>query len=232
MAVVAVVVFMLIHLSDGDPAAVIAGDNATAEDVEKIRQNLPGQAAAAAVRHLVGNIATGDLGTSIATQMPVSQLIGQRLGPTFSIAAFTMLFAVLLAIPLGVLAAWHAGRWLDRLVMVGSVCAFSVPVFLIGYSLVYGFSIKLGWLPVQGYKPPDQGLVQYLRHLVLPCLSLGLVYMALLTRMTRATMLEALSEDYIRTACARAWRPARWYGTRSRTRPIPSSPPSAWAWRC
>ena len=89
--------------------------------------------------------------------MPVSQLIGQRLGPTFSIAAFTMLFAVLLAIPLGVLAAWHAGRWLDRLVMVGSVCAFSVPVFLIGYSLVYGFSIKLGWLPVQGLQAARPG---------------------------------------------------------------------------
>ena len=140
MAVVAVVVFMLIHLSDGDPAAVIAGDNATAEDVEKIRQNLGlDKPLLQQFGIWVGNIATGDLGTSIATQMPVSQLIGQRLGPTFSIAAFTMLFAVLLAIPLGVLAAWHAGRWLDRLVMVGSVCAFSVPVFLIGYSLVYGF---------------------------------------------------------------------------------------------
>ncbi|WP_459694422.1 ABC transporter permease subunit, partial [Achromobacter xylosoxidans] len=99
----------------------------------------------------------------------------------------------------GVLAAWNAGKWLDRLVMIGAVCAFSVPVFLIGYSLVYGFSIKLGWLPVQGYKPLADGLAPYLRHLVLPCLSLGLVYMALLTRMTRATMLEALSEDYIRT---------------------------------
>ena len=123
MAVVAVVVFMLIHLSDGDPAAVIAGDNATAEDVEKIRQNLAWTSRCCSSSASVGNIATGDLGTSIATQMPVSQLIGQRLGPTFSIAAFTMLFAVLLAIPLGVLAAWHAGRWLDRLVMVGSVCA-------------------------------------------------------------------------------------------------------------
>lgn len=223
MAVVAVVVFMLIHLSDGDPAAVIAGDNATAEDVEKIRQNLGlDKPLLQQFGIWVGNIATGDLGTSIATQMPVSQLIGQRLGPTFSIAAFTMLFAVLLAIPLGVLAAWHAGRWLDRLVMVGSVCAFSVPVFLIGYSLVYGFSIKLGWLPVQGYKPPDQGLVQYLRHLVLPCLSLGLVYMALLTRMTRATMLEALSEDYIRTARAKglAAGPVVWHALKNAANPI------------
>ena len=168
MAVVAVVVFMLIHLSDGDPAAVIAGDNATAEDVEKIRQNLPGQAAAAAVRHLgrqyrhrrSGHLDRhADAGVTADRAAP---------GADFSIAAFTMLFAVLLAIPLGVLAAWHAGRWLDRLVMVGSVCAFSVPVFLIGYSLVYGFSIKLGWLPVQGYKPPDQGLVQYLRHRCYP----------------------------------------------------------------
>lgn len=204
MAVVAVVVFLLIHLSPGDPAAVIAGDNATTEDVEKIRQNLGlDKPLLLQFGIWVGHLATGDLGTSIATQMPVAQLIGQRMGPTLSIAIFTMLFAVLAALPLGVLAAWNAGKWLDRLVMIGAVCAFSVPVFLIGYSLVYGFSIKLGWLPVQGYKPLAEGLVPYLRHLVLPCLSLGLVYMALLTRMTRATMLEALSEDYIRTARAK-----------------------------
>lgn len=223
MAVVAVVVFLLIHLSPGDPAAVIAGDNATADDVEKIRQNL-GLDKPLLQQFVIwiGHIAVGDLGTSMSTQMPVSQLIAQRMGPTISIALFTMLFAVLAAIPLGVLAAWNAGKWLDRLVMVGAVCAFSVPVFLIGYSLVYGFSIKLGWLPVQGYKPLADGLVPYLRHLVLPCLSLGLVYMALLTRMTRATMLEALSEDYIRTARAKGLSsgPIVWHALKNAANPI------------
>ncbi|SPU49498.1 Glutathione transport system permease protein gsiC [Bordetella trematum] len=223
MAVVAVVVFLLIHISPGDPAAVIAGDNATAEDVEKIRQNLGlDKPLLQQFGIWVANIVTGDLGTSISTQMPVSELIGQRLGPTFSIAVFTMLFAVILAIPLGVMAAWFAGRWIDRLVMVMAVCAFSVPVFLIGYSLVYGFSIKLGWLPVQGYRPLAQGVVPYLRHLVLPCVSLGLVYMALLTRMTRTTMLEALSEDYIRTARAKGLAPGAviWHALKNAANPI------------
>lgn len=223
MAVVAVVVFLLIHLSPGDPAAVIAGDNATAEDVAKIRQNLGlDKPLLQQFGIWVANIATGDLGTSISTQMPVSTLIAQRMGPTLSIALFTMLFAVALAIPLGVLAAWNAGRWIDRFAMVLSVCSFSVPVFLIGYSLVYGFAIKLRWLPVQGYRPMADGLLLYFRHLVLPCLSLGLVYMALLTRMTRATMLEALSEDYIRTARAKglAAMPIVWHALKNAANPI------------
>ena len=223
MAVVAVVVFLLIQLSPGDPAALIAGDTATTEDVDKIRRAMGlDKPLLQQFGIWAANVATGDLGTSLSTQMPVSQLIGQRMGPTLSIAGFTMLFSVLMAIPLGVLAAWHAGGWLDRLVMLLSVGAFSVPVFMIGYGLVYGFSIKLGWLPVQGYRPLDQGLVPYLRHLVLPCLSLGLVYMALLTRMTRATMLETLSEDYVRTARAKglATGPVVWHALKNAANPI------------
>jgi peptide/nickel transport system permease protein len=223
MAVVAVVVFLLIQLSPGDPAALIAGDTATTEDVDKIRRAMGlDKPLLQQFGIWAANVATGNLGTSLSTQMPVSQLIGQRMGPTLSIAGFTMLFSVLMAIPLGVLAAWHAGGWLDRLVMLLSVGAFSVPVFMIGYGLVYGFSIKLGWLPVQGYRPLDQGLVPYLRHLVLPCLSLGLVYMALLTRMTRATMLETLSEDYVRTARAKglATGPVVWHALKNAANPI------------
>jgi len=223
MAVVAVFVFLLIHLAPGDPAAVMAGDNATVQDVEKIRQNLGLDKPLHQQFTLwIGNILTGDLGTSISTQLPVATLIAQRMGPTLSIALFTILFAVIVAIPLGVLAAWYAGRWIDRLIMIASVGAFSVPVFLIGYSLVYGFSIKLGWLPVQGYRPPSQGLVPYLRHLVLPCLSLGLVYMALLTRMTRATMLETLAEDYVRTARAKGLGTGlvMWHALKNAANPI------------
>jgi len=204
MVVVAVFVFLLAHMSQGDPAAVLAGDNATVEDVEKIRASM-GLDKPLIEQFLVwgGNVLQGDLGISTSTNLPVLTLIHQRMGPTLSIALFTILLAVLLAVPLGTVAAWRAGSLTDRLIMLGSVLAFSVPVFLIGYGLAYVFSVKMNLLPVQGYKPMSGGIVEYFRHLLLPCISLGLVYMALLTRMTRATVLEALGEDYIRTARAK-----------------------------
>lgn len=223
MVVVAVFVFLLTHMSPGDPAAVLAGDNATVEDVEKIRASM-GLDKPLVEQFLIwsGNILTGDLGTSTSTNLPVSKLIYQRMGPTLSIALFTILFAVLLAVPLGVAAAWKAGSLTDRLIMLASVMAFSIPVFLIGYGLVYVLSIKMGWFPVQGYKPLSSGIVLYFRHLLLPCLSLGLVYMALLTRMTRATMLEALGEDYIRTAKAKGLgtRLVIWHALKNAANPI------------
>lgn len=223
MVVVAVFVFLLAHLSPGDPAAALAGDNATVEDVEKIRAAM-GLDRPLAEQFLIwsGNVLTGNLGISTSTNVPVSSLIYQRMGPTLSIALFTILFAVLAAVPLGVIAAWKASSITDRLIMLGSVLAFSVPVFLIGYGLVYILSIKLDWLPVQGYRPMSAGLGQYFKHLLLPCLSLGLVYMALLTRMTRATMLEALSEDYVRTARAKGLgaRLVIWHALKNAANPI------------
>lgn len=204
MAVVAVVVFLLIHLSPGDPAALIAGDLATGEDIEKLRVALGLDRPLWQQFALwLGRLATGDLGTSIFTQVPVSELLGQRLEPTLSIAVFTMLITLLTAVPLGTLAAYKAGTWIDRLVMLFAVLAFSVPVFLIGYLLVYAFAIQLPWFPVQGYARIADGLGPWLRSLVLPCVNLALVYMALVTRMTRATVLEVLQEDYIRTARAK-----------------------------
>ncbi len=204
MAVVAVVVFLVIHLSPGDPAALIAGDLATTDDIDRLRtalgldQPLPVQFVG-----WLGRILTGDLGTSIFTQVPVTQLLAQRLEPTLSIAVVTMTLAVLLSVPLGTLAAHRAGSWIDRAVMVFSVLAFSVPVFLVGYLLMYVFAIRLDWLPVQGYSRFADGVGPWLRSLALPCINLALLYMALLTRMTRATVLEALQEDYIRTARAK-----------------------------
>jgi peptide/nickel transport system permease protein len=204
MAVVAVVVFMLIHLSPGDPAALIAGDLATTEDIEKLRAalglNLP---LWQQFGLWVGKLFTGDLGTSIFTQMPVTQLLAQRLEPTVSIAALTMLITLLVAVPLGTLAAYRAGSWIDRLVMLFAVLAFSVPVFLVGYLLVYSFAVQLPWFPVQGYVHFGENPFEWLRSLVLPCVNLALVYIALVTRMTRATVLEVLHEDYIRTARAK-----------------------------
>jgi peptide/nickel transport system permease protein len=204
MAVVAVIVFLLIHLSPGDPAALIAGDLATVDDITKLRtalgldQPLPQQ-----FMIWLGKLLTGDLGTSIFTQVPVSQLLAQRLEPTLSIAALTMLITLAVSIPLGTLAAYRAGSWIDRIVMLFAVLAFSVPVFLIGYLLIYGFAIQLQWFPVQGYVRFAESPARWLQSLVLPCVNLALVYIALVTRMTRATVLEVLHEDYIRTAWAK-----------------------------
>jgi peptide/nickel transport system permease protein len=204
MAVVAVVVFLLIHLSPGDPAALIAGDLASTEDIEKLRAVLGlDQPLWRQFSLWVGRIMTGDLGTSIFTQVPVTQLLAQRLEPTVSIAALTMALTVCVAVPLGTLAAHRAGSWIDRFVMVFAVLAFSVPVFLIGYLLIYTFAIRIPLFPVQGYVHLSEGVGPWLNSLALPCINLALVYIALITRMTRATVMEVLQEDYIRTARAK-----------------------------
>ncbi|MGY2492477.1 ABC transporter permease [Cupriavidus sp. CP313] len=204
MAVVAVVVFLLIHLSPGDPAALIAGDLATVDDIARLRGVLGlDQPLWRQFLLWLGRLATGDLGTSIFTQVPVARLLAQRLEPTVSVAALTMLMTLLVAVPLGTLAAYRAGSWVDRLVMLFAVLAFSLPVFLVGYLLVYAFAIQLPWFPVQGYARLADGAGAWLRSLVLPCVNLALVYIALVTRMTRATVLEVLHEDYIRTARAK-----------------------------
>ena len=205
MTVVALIVFLLIHLAPGDPAALIAGDLASADDIAKLRtalgldEPLWRQFARWATRLL-----QGDFGTSIFTQMPVTALLAQRIEPTLSIAVLTMSLAVAVAVPLGTLAAYAAGRWIDRLVMLFAVLAFSVPIFMVGYLLVYLFAIQLPWLPVQGYvRLGEGGVGPWLRSLTLPCINLALVYIALITRMTRATVLEVLQEDFIRTARAK-----------------------------
>src|SRR6476661_8190898 len=152
MAVVAVIVFLLIHLSPGDPAALIAGDLATGEDIAKLRVALGlNQPLWQQFTIWLGKLLTGDLGTSIFTQVPVSELLAQRLEPTLSIAALTMALTLVVAVPLGTLAAYRAGSWIDRIVMLFAVLAFSLPVFLVGYLLIYGFAIKAQWFPVQGY---------------------------------------------------------------------------------
>ena len=204
MAVVALIVFLLIHLSPGDPAALIAGDLASTDDIAALRISL-GLDQPLWRQFLIwaAKLAHGDLGISIFTQVPVTELLAQRIEPTLSIAVITMLLSLALAIPLGTLAAYRAGSWVDRLVMLFAVLAFSMPVFLIGYLLIYTFAIVLQWLPVQGYVRFSEGVGPWLRNLVLPCVNLALVYMALLTRMTRATVLEVLQEDYIRTARAK-----------------------------
>ncbi len=201
MVVVALFVFLLLHLTPGDPAAVIAGDDASPAEVEGIRRKL-GLDLAIWQQFLIyaGNLLRGDLGTSIFSNLPVLTLVKQRLEPSLVLAVSTLVIAIALAVPMGVLAAWKARSWIDRVVMGFSVLGFAVPVFLIGYLLIYVFAIELRWLPVQGYRPLAQGIEQTARSILLPAIALSMVYMALIARMTRASMLEVLSEDYIRTA--------------------------------
>jgi peptide/nickel transport system permease protein len=204
MGVVALFVFSLLYVSPGDPAAVIAGDIATEEDIARIRAKL-GLDQPYFVRFgtWLWALAHGDFGVSIFTNLPVAQLIGQRLEPTLALTLCTLIVTVLVAVPIGVIAAWRVGTWVDRAVMGFSVLGFSVPVFVFAYLLMLVFSIELEWLPVQGYVSITEGFWPFLRHMVLPSVALGTVYMALIARITRASMLEVLSQDYIRTAQAK-----------------------------
>jgi peptide/nickel transport system permease protein len=204
MAVVAFVVFALLYFTPGDPAAILAGDAATSDDIAKIRSKLGlDQPFFTRFGSWIWALLHGDLGTSIFTNLPVLHLIGQRVGPTLSLTLCTLIVSLALAIPLGVVAAARVGTWVDRTVMGFSVLGFSVPVFVLAYALILTFSIELGWLPVQGYRPLNEGVWEWLRHLILPSLALGTVYIALIARITRASMLDVLSQDYIRTAQAK-----------------------------
>ena len=204
LLVVAVLVFTVLRLAPGDPAAVIAGSNATSQDIDGIRQSLGlNESPLKQFGIYMANLARGDFGYSFYLHKPVVELIGQRLEPTLSIALGTMLLAIVVAVPLGTLAAWRLGGWLDKLLMGFSVLGFSVPVFVVAYLLIMLLALQLQWLPVQGYKPLADGVGAWARQLVLPWFSLGLVYVALLARITRASVSEALTEDYIRTARAK-----------------------------
>jgi peptide/nickel transport system permease protein len=208
MTVVAFVVFSLLYLTPGDPAAVIAGDAATSDDIRRIRANL-GLDEPFLIRFggWLSGLTHGDLGTSIFTHLPVTHLIAQRIEPTLSLTLCTLFVAVLVAVPLGVIAAAKAGTWIDRMVMAFSVLGFSVPVFVLAYILILVFSIELDWLPVQGYRNIHEDLWDWLRHLILPSIALGTVYIALIARITRASMLDVLAQDYIRTAQAKGLAP-------------------------
>ncbi|MFK7868735.1 MAG: ABC transporter permease [Roseobacter sp.] len=225
MVIVALFVFLMLRLAPGDPAAVIAGDYATAEDVARIREQL-GLSDPIVVQFLrwVGALIHGDLGTSIFSNKPVTELIAQRIEPTMLLALTTITFAVAVAVPLGTLAAFRAGSLVDRFVMLFSVGGFSVPVFVLGYILIYTFSMTLKILPVQGYKSPfTEGLGPFLLHITLPTVTLSVIFIALIARMTRASVIEVLEEDYIRTARAKGqseWTILRRHALRNAAVPI------------
>lgn len=194
-------VFSLLYITPGDPAAILAGDQATQVEIEAIRTDL-GLDRSFPVRFVEWStgVMRGDFGTSIFTRLPVSTMILQRVEPTLSLMVVTMIIAIVVAVPLGVLAAWKHGSILDRVIMLFAVLGFSVPVFVIGYVLAWTLALQLDWLPVQGYTPFAEGLWPWLRSLLLPSFTLATFYIAIIARITRATMLEIMQQDYIRTA--------------------------------
>ncbi|MFN4276588.1 MAG: ABC transporter permease [Ferrovibrio sp.] len=204
MGVVAIFVFLLLRLSPGDPAAILAGDAATPEMIAAIRADLGlDRPIWEQFVTWLGQLLQGDLGRSVLSKQPVAMMIGQRIEPTISLALTTLFFAVIVAVPIGIIAAWKQGGWIDRGIMALSVVGFSIPVFVLGYILIYFFSMKLDLLPVQGFASLSEGLLPFLERIALPTLTLSFIYIALFARITRAAMLEVLGEDYIRTAHAK-----------------------------
>jgi peptide/nickel transport system permease protein len=210
LAFVGLFVFFLLRLAPGDPAVLLAGDQATSAQIETIRQTLGlDRPLLGQLLTWSGQIARGDLGRSVFSDMEVTRLIGMRLEPTAMLAVVAILMALVIALPLGTLSAVRAGSGLDRAVMAFAMVGFSSPVFVIAFGLVYVFALTLGWFPTQGYVPLSQGLLPCLNSLVLPGLALAMLYAALIARITRAALLEVLAEDYVRTAQAKGVGPER-----------------------
>jgi len=201
---VSVFIFSLLHLTPGDPAVLLAGDNATPSQVEAIRArlNLDRPLPEQFMRWFGGALRL-DLGESIYSGLPVTHLIVQRIEPTIVLAAVTLVLTVVIAVPLGAVAAWNANTLIDRAAMAFAVVGFSVPVFVIAYVFVYVFAVKWSLFPVQGYSPLEDGLIATLHSVTLPAFALALVFASLIARVTRAAVLEALDENYIRTAHAK-----------------------------
>jgi peptide/nickel transport system permease protein len=224
LGIVALFIFFMLRLTDGDPASIIAGENATQDQIDGIRLSLGlDQPLIIQFKTWVIQMATGDFGKSFYFNKPVTELLMAAAWPTVSLTITTIIFTLIVAIPLGVIAAYKRGSWIDRLAMGLSTIGFSVPVFIFGYVLIYFVSIKLGWLPVQGYKPITGGFWPWLRHLILPTITVSMIYIALISRMTRASVVETLGQDYVRTARAKGqveWRVVVRHALRNAAVPI------------
>ena len=204
LLIVAVVTFSLVHLTPGDPASLMAGDQALPEDIERIKEKLGlNRPLHEQMAIYFWDILRGDFGESVFTKFPVTTLIGQRLEPTISIAIFSQLVAIIIAVPAGILAAWKANTWVDRALMVFAVAGLAIPSFWLGANLIWVFAVNLGWFPALGYVSISEGVIPWLRSITLPSIAIGFISAALIARMTRASMLEVLREDYIRTARAK-----------------------------
>lgn len=204
LLIVAVVTFSLVHLTPGDPASLMAGDQALPEDIERIKEKLGlNRPLYEQLGIYFWDILRGDFGESVFTKFPVTTLIAQRLEPTISIAIFSQLVAIIIAIPAGILAAWKANTWIDRALMIFAVAGLAIPSFWLGANLIWLFAVRLDWFPALGYVSISDGVLPWLRSITLPSIAIGFISAALIARMTRASMLEVLREDYVRTARAK-----------------------------
>jgi peptide/nickel transport system permease protein len=201
LALVAVLVFVLTRAAPGDPVAVLLGDQATAEDVARVRQQygldrpLPVQFA-----YWLREVLGGNLGQSIFLQRPVTQALAERAEPTVLLAAMAVVIAAAIGLPCGIASAVFRGRWIDQACSGIAMLGASIPSFWLGLVLIQMFAVGLGWFPVSGYGAPGAPLVERLHALVLPAGVLGLLNSALILRFTRSAMLDVLGEDYVRTA--------------------------------
>lgn len=203
LLVVSIVVFTLVHLAPGGPAAAMLGSEATIEDIEALEEQM-GLNDPLYVQYFrwMGNVFRGDLGTS-TTGDTVASMISSHFLPTINLALYAMVISLLIALPLGMLAARKRGTLADSAVSVFALAGVSVPSFLLGLGLMMLFSVKLRWLPVSGYTPWSGGALAHIRSITMPTLALGFMYTALLMRMTRSSMLEVLNSDYIKMAKAK-----------------------------
>jgi len=203
--VVSIAIFLLIHLTPGDPAAMMLGDQATDEAIAELRDKLGlNDPLPVQYFHWILDIFKGDLGTSLFIDEPMTAILADHLNPTLQLTTLALALAVLFAIPLGILAAKNRGVSADQIISMISIVGISLPSFLLGLILILIFSVGLGWLPVAGYKSIEEfGWGEHLRYMILPAVALGFIEAALMIRMTRASMLEILSSDYIRMAKAK-----------------------------
>jgi len=201
LAIVAVIVFVLTRAASGDPIAVLLGDQATAQDIARVQKQygldkpLPVQ-----FGYWLRELAHGNLGDSIFLQRPVTQALAERAEPTTLLALMAVAIAAAIGIPCGIVSAVFRGRWIDQLFTGVAMLGASIPSFWLGLVLIQMFAVSLGWFPVSGYGAPDASLAERVHALILPATVLGLLNSALIIRFTRASMLDVLGEDYVRTA--------------------------------
>lgn len=203
--VVSVVIFSIIHMTPGDPAAMILGDKADAADVAALRESM-GLNDPIPVQYLnwVGRVLHGNLGKSVFIDKPMTEILKEYMGPTISLTVYAMILSTLIAIPLGVLAAKKRGTLADQGISFLSMVGISMPSFLLGLLLILGFAVKLRWFPVAGYKSVAQaGFLKHMEYLTLPALALGFMEAALIIRLTRSSVLEVLASDYVKMAKAK-----------------------------
>jgi peptide/nickel transport system permease protein len=204
MAVVVTVVFLMIHLIPGDPVSVMLGPDATAAQVDATRRALGlDRPIHEQLLLFYGRILRGDLGQSYFLDRPVVTALAERVEPTIVLTLSALLVAVIIGVPAGVVAAAHPGSWWDRVLMLGALLGVCIPGFWLGLNFIYIFAVRLGWLPAAGYTSVWVDPMATARYMVLPAVSLGISQSALIARISRSCMLEALQQDYIRTALAK-----------------------------